>query len=323
MRLLLTGATGFVGRNVLLRALAGGYDVHVPVRSAEKLQAQLRFEQADAARVHPLPADPARWPALAPDHAILGAGVLFARNRAEYFSTNVDWTMRVLAALPQSCRVAFLSSQSAGGPTPPGKAAREASDPDAPITWYGESKLAAEKAIRASGRPAAILRPPMVLGPRDAATLPLFRMARGPVRLKPGWRTKSYSFIAVDDLAEALFTVLRVPAPLPEENFYVASPEIISDLGLIAAAAAAGRWRGVTLPLPQVTVRLLSLLVDAIPPLRNRTPSLTRDRAREISPDRWVVDGAPFSRATGWQARRSLQETMQATHDYYVREGAL
>lgn len=325
MNLLLTGATGFVGRNVLLRALAEGHEVCAPVRSVEKLQAQLRFEGVDASRVRALPPDPARWPEFRPQCAILGAGVLFARSREEYLSTNVDWTLHVLKALPPDCPAVFLSSQSAGGPTPAGKAAREESDADHPITWYGESKLAAEKAIRAgfAGRPITMLRPPMVLGPRDTATLPLFRMARGLVRIKPGFRRKSYSFIAVEDLVEAVFAILRRPPPDPGQSLYVASPEMISDLALIEAAVNAGKWRGVTLPVPHVTTQILSLLVDAIPPLRRRVPSLTRDRVREIQPDRWVVDGSAFARRAGWQARFSLRETMQAAYDFYTREGVL
>jgi len=326
MKLFLTGATGFVGRNCLLQALAQYDEFFVPVRSAEKLRSQLVAEGLDATspKLHILSANPKEWFDLAPDHAILGAGVLFARNRDEYFTTNVDWTLRVLRALPEKCRVVVLSSLSAGGPTPAGKSARSGTDPDAPITWYGESKLALEKSLRSEfpDRDITILRPPMILGPRDTAALPLFRMARNPIRIKPGFQTKSYSFIAVEDLVEAIFTVLAAN-PLPAESFYVAAPQPATDWQLIAGAAAAMRAPGLTLPVPQTALRLLSALVDAVPALRVKILSLTRDRAREIWPDRWVVDGANFSRLTGWQARRGLPETLQAAHAHYVREGSL
>ncbi len=326
MKLLLTGATGFVGRNSLLQAITHYDEIFVPVRNAEKLRAQLVAEALDPA--HPklriLSADPEDWPALAPDHAILGAGVLFARNQDEYFSTNVDWTLNIVRALPENCRIVVLSSLSAGGPTPAGKSARTETDPDAPITWYGESKLAMEKAIHSQfpNRAITILRPPMILGPRDAATLPLFRMAANLLRIKPGLQTKTYSFIAVEDLVEAIFSTLTTDS-LPSEILYVAAPPPITDWQLIAGAAKALRASGVTVPVPEPAVRLLSAIVDAVPALRTKTPSLTRDRAREIWPDRWVVDGAKFSRLTGWQVRRGLAETLQATHDHYVREGLL
>ena len=96
-----------------------------------------------------------------------------------------------------------------------------------------------ERAIRDEfpNRPISILRPPMILGPRDTATLPLFRMARGALRIKPGLRAKSYSFIAVDDLVTAIFLALE-SAPFPQAS-YVASAQSMTDWQLIAAAAAA------------------------------------------------------------------------------------
>lgn len=328
MNLLLTGATGFVGRNALLQALPRYSRIFVPVRDAAKLRRQLEAEGlTDLSDDHiiPLPADPADWTDLPVDHAILSAGVLFARSREEYFSTNVDWKLRVIDRLPATCKTTVLSSQSAGGPTLPGRRHRADSDPDTPVTWYGESKLTMERTIRRRFRDRFIniLRPPMVLGARDAATLPLFRMARGLVRIKPGLHTKQYSFIAVDDLVSAIFTSLEMDTPLPQSHCHVASPTIFSDRELIAAAANAAKGKGITLPVPQPCVQLLSAVVDAVPALRVQTPSLTRDRAREIWPPRWVVDGSKFESLTGWHATIGLQAALQSAHDHYVHEGSL
>jgi nucleoside-diphosphate-sugar epimerase len=323
MSLLLTGATGFLGRNLLLRALSEGQEVLTAVRNPDKLRQQLQFEEIDPRRIQLLSALPNRWPRISPNKAILGGGVLFERNRRDYFCTNVDWTLATLRALPPECRTVVISSQSAGGPTPDGKAARSEEDPDAPITWYGESKLAMERAISDEfpDRPITILRPPMILGPRDTATLPLFRMARGPLRIKPGLRKKSYSFIAVEDLVTAIFLALE-SASFPKAS-YVAFPHTTTDWQLITAAAAACHSKGMTVPVPHLVVRILSAIVDTIPSLRAKAPSLTRDRTREIWPNRWVVDGSKFSRLTGWRASTTLSEALQAAQSYYVREGKL
>lgn len=325
MNLLLTGATGFVGRNALLAALGRYETIWAPVRQEKKLREQLAGEgltPEQIARVVPLSAKPAEWPSIAPDHAVLGAGLLFARERDEYFRTNVAWMLDLLAALPAAAKTVILSSQAAGGPTPPSQPARSEADADAPVTWYGESKREMERRVRDKypDRAITILRPPMVLGPRDLATLPLFRMARGAVRIKPGWRTKTYSFIAVEDLVEAIFVALAAGTP---GTHYVAAGEIITDWELIAGAAEASKARGFTAPLPMPAVRLLAACVDAIPPLREAIPSLTKDRANDIWPDRWVVDGAAFSTATGWRARRGLGETLRATREHYVKCGLL
>lgn len=323
--ILLTGATGFLGRNLLLRLLAGGKDVAVPVRSPEKLAAQLRGEGLSESPpgLTVLPPDPARWPTLDLTEAILGAGVLFARSRQEYWTTNVDWTVQILRTLPEDCRTVLISSQAAGGPTPPGKAARRAEDPDAPITWYGESKLALERAVRTDfpDRAITILRPPMILGARDAATLPLFQMARGLLRIKPGLGAKMYSFVDVNDMTDAVLAALETGPFLPA--LHVASPSPISDWELIATAAAVCGGRGLTLPVPQAAVRLLSVVVDAVPALRAKTPSLTRDRAKDIWEARWVVDATDFPRRTGWRAQVGLRESLQGACDFYRKEGVL
>jgi nucleoside-diphosphate-sugar epimerase len=298
--------------------------------------------------VTPLPAEPGEWPALTPSHAVLGAGVLFARTRDEYFSTNVDWTLRVLRALPPGCRTVVLSSQSAGGPTPDGRPARTEQDPDLPVTWYGESKLELERAIAREfpDRPITILRPPMILGARDTATLPLFKMALGLVRTKPGLRRKEFSFLAVEDVVGAVYAAFaldeptcngglrpshdssdahRAPLQRARERcglgpFYIGSDRPVSDYELIASAARAVGGNGITLPVPLPLVRLMAAVVDAIPAFRAATPSLTRDRAREIWPDRWVVDSSAFRRLSGWTPSIPLDEALlSACRDFQTK----
>jgi nucleoside-diphosphate-sugar epimerase len=318
--LLVTGSTGFVGRNLVLREIPRGTQILAPVRSAAKLQAQLQSEGADPRSVTPLDTDPDRWGGqVRPTHALLSAGVLFARDREEYFSTNVDWTLRVLEALPDSTRIVVLSSQSAGGPTPPGRSARTESDADTPLTWYGKSKLALERALHGkTSRRLSILRPPMILGPRDTATLPLFKMAMGWIRTKPGLRRKEFSFLSVEDVIEAIEAAWDCESPGPH---YIAADRTITDWELIGTAARAAGGKGVTLPIPIAAVKAMSLLVDSIPALRRSAPSLTRDRAKEIWPNRWVVDSAAFRRTTGWQSRQDLTEALQGAFRHYVREG--
>lgn len=318
--LLVTGATGFVGRNLLLREISQGTQILAPVRDAKKLRAQLEIEGFDPASVTPLDPEPENWTAgIHPTHALLSAGVLFARNRDEYFATNVDWTLRILEALPESARVVVLSSQSAGGPTPHGRAARTESDADTPLTWYGKSKLALERALQSQkNRRICILRPPMILGARDTATLPLFKMALGLIRTKPGLRRKEFSFLSVDDVVEAVQSAWSFESPGPH---YISAHRTITDWELIDTAARAAGGKGVTLPIPIAVVKAMSLLVDSIPSLRRSAPSLTRDRAKEIWADRWVVDSTAFRRATGWQSRQDLAEALNGAFRHYVREG--
>lgn len=330
MRLFLTGATGFVGRTLLLRCLAEGrYDeIFCPVRDPEKLRRQLAREGVVAPdRLRILRAEAPDWDFRslgAVDHLVHCAGVLFSRRRNLYFDVNVEGTLNLMARLPGAPRAVLLSSQSAGGPTPPGVAARTAAHQDRPLSWYGASKLRMEQRVAESmpHQPVLLLRAPMVLGPGDQATLPLFRMVRRTVWPKPGVFTKELSWVDSDDLADAILCwLLGADATSGVQKHYVTSPGSISDVELLRTAAEVSFRGGATLRVPQCLLRPVAWAATLFPEISQRVPSLTPDRAREIWPRRWVVDGSSFEDCCGWRGRADLRRTLARTLEWYQREG--
>ena len=300
----------------------------MPVRDTGKLRSQLDGEgiAGDGRFVicrvtgdfWELPGD------VTPDLVIHAAGLLFGRRREDYFGTNVDGSIRLAAQLPRTARMIVLSSLAAGGPTPDFTPRRASGHYDRPVSLYGASKLTMERELRNRlGRRLLILRPPMVLGPRDAATLPLFKMARGAVRVKLGFAPKHYSWIDVDDLCGAILTAAGVAEWEQYGPFYMGSEGIITDKELIATAAEVIHAKGVTLSLPQFAIRLASLAIDAVPAWRAFAPSLGRDRVREILSGRWVADGTPFSEHFGWRPAKSLRETLSETAAWLKKQGKI
>lgn len=327
MRILVTGATGFIGRTLVLRALRDDQVVEVvaPVRSPDKLREQLAREGATGTRkLRVIKASAPRWELgeLGPvDRVVHCAGVLFGRTRDEYFRVNVDGTLDLLRQLSGSPRTIVLSSQSAGGPTPEGHHAKTLEHPDRPLSWYGESKLHMERAVREAGhRGIFFLRAPMVLGPGDQATLPLFRMVRGKIWTKPGLKPKNFSWISSDDLAGAIDAwFARGSDHLPVAH--VTSPGTITDADLMLTAGKVSGRRGALVPVPQFFLRPVAVASKFIPSIGEKVPSLTPDRAREIWPNRWVIDPEPFHSATGWRGRATLEDTLARTLAWFQREG--
>ncbi len=327
MRLLVTGATGFIGRTILLRALADRSVVEViaPVRSPEKLRAQLLREGTeDTAKLRIVEAEAPGWTlgeVGAVDRVVHCAGVLFGRTRDEYFRVNVDGTLHLLPQLRGNPRVVVLSSQSAGGPTPSGHHAKKLDHPDLPISWYGESKVRMESAVREAGhREVFFLRAPMVLGPGDRATLPLFRMVRGKLWTKPGRQLKHFSWISSDDLADAIDAWFERGAG-DLSVAHVTSPGTITDADLLLTAGKVSGRRGKLVPVPQILLKPVAFASKFIPAIGAKVPSLTPDRAREIWPNRWVIDPDPFHQATGWRGRATLDDTLARTLAWFRREG--
>lgn len=338
MRLLLTGATGFVGRNFLLHALnLNRYaEIILPVRSEEKLRAQLL---GDGLQAVPPSVRTVIWNARDPlaqtirdtmdgiDHCVFSAGVLYGDSQEQYWETNVRGTMKLLQQLRHPKRVVILSSQAAGGPCSNG-GERTETDVDQPLTWYGKSKLEMERQVLRDFNHLNVtfLRPPMIIGPRDSATLPLFKMARFPIRVKPGQRNKFYSFIAVSDLVRAIETILiaRDQVFQPQDpRYFVAHSQIISDRDLIQAAADSLKVSGFTVPIPQGLIRTVSQVVNRVPSWRRKLPSLSTDRAQDIFCDRWVVSPRKFETAFGWSAVTTLSDAVRNAKEWYQRSGQL
>lgn len=329
MRLLVTGATGFIGRTLVMRALRDERvtEVVAPVRSEQKLREQLAKEgvsSADKLRVIKSEAPEWDFSQVGPlDRVVHCAGILFGRSRDEYFRVNVDGTTRLLQTVTGSPKIVLLSSQSAGGPTPQGHHAKKLDHPDRPLSWYGASKLRMELAVRegAPTHPLLMVRAPMVLGPGDQATLPLFRMVRGMIWPKPGLRPKHFSWVSSDDLADALEAWFGQQDASGLQTMHVTSPGIISDSSLMTTAAKVSGRRGVLLPVPQLLLKPVVLASKVIPSIGQQVPSLTPDRAREIWPDRWVIDPEPFHEATGWRGSATLEDTLARTLAWFRREG--
>ena len=336
MELLLTGSTGFVGRNLLLKLIAEERwgRIILPVRDPEKLRNQLHEELGegieDDDRLHIFRVDGDAWKlpsSVRPDLVIHAAGRLFGRERAGYFQTNVEGSLALAAQLPESARVLVLSSLAAGGPTPSGAHSRTPDHEDAPVSFYWASKLAMERELKAMlGARLLVLRPPIVLGPRDAATVPLFQMVKGPLRMKPGLRPKHYSWIAIDDLCLAILAASVAEwhgKQNGHQSFYLEGTGTITDTQLLMTAAEALGRRGVTFPVPQALIRLASLAIDTVPSWRESVPSLGRDRVKEILPERWVADGRTFADQFDWLPRRGLAETLRETAEWLQAQGKI
>ena len=335
MKLLLTGSTGFVGRNLLIELLKRKtyQTLYLPVRSESKLKEQLNQEGISQLprEVNILNMEAPYWDfseIKEVDHVVHSAGVLSGNSLEDYSKTNTEGTLRLMRTLKGPSKVVVLSSQAASGPCQENQNCKTEADPDSPVTWYGASKLEMENQVEKqfSGAGYVFLRPPMILGPRDSATLPLFKMAGGAVQFKPGFQTKSYSFVAVQDLVCAILRVLENPADLRtlhQRKFFVASDKVITDIELIKTAVEVMNRPARLLKIPQPVIWGISQVVGNIPALSKAVPNLSKDRAREIWPDKWVVSARSFEETFDWKATMNLKSSLTETFEWYKRTGQL
>ena len=325
MKVLLTGASGFVGSHVLDALAARGIPTAVLLRPSSNR----RFIAPHLAtlEVHPGSiTDPASLAAAlrGVTHVIHCAGLVKAVRAAELFAVNHDGTRNLVAAVNASHveRLVHISSLAVSGPGTTAAPAREVAPP-APVSAYGRSKLAAEEEVMTHCRPAfTILRPAAVYGPRDGEFLRLFRAARAHVRPTFGGGRQELSLVFVADLAAIILASLAHPGA-PGRVFHVASGETCTARQLTTEIARQlGGWT-LPLPLPNSVWRPICVLAQAAARLTGRPTVLAHGKVRELTAPGWVADTGRLRATLALTCSTSLREGIAATRAWYEQEGWL
>jgi nucleoside-diphosphate-sugar epimerase len=320
-RVLVTGATGFVGSELCVTLAGLGLEVRAMVR---------RPLPAPASRITVVTA------ALEDEAAIrdavdgidavvhLAGRVHLLRDHASdaaaaYRRVNVEGT-RVLAerALDAGARTFVLAStvkvMGEGGPV----RYTEAMTP-APADPYAESKLEAEALVRQLARQrgvhAPILRLPLVYGPRVKGNmLRLFAQVCRGLPLPLGAVRNQRSLLYLGNLCAAIPAVLE-PSPATDRVFFLSDGHDLSTPELIRLIGAALGRPTRLVPVPPTLFRLAGRMGDAIDRLR---PFPLTSEAVDRLVGSLTVDSTAFTTATGYRPPYSVEEGLKATAGWYL-----
>jgi nucleoside-diphosphate-sugar epimerase len=259
-RVLLTGATGFVGCHLLDDLAARGYRLRTAGRSTAPAIAGVEH-----AAIGDLGA-PIDWQPLLDgvDLVVHSAGLAHADStlpEEHYRAINTDATL-ALARAAQAAgvqRFVFLSSIRAQSGPISDQPLNEA-DPPAPTDAYGRSKLAAEQGLAGLDLDWVALRPVLVYGPGVKANMAaLLKLARLPLPLPLGALSAKRSLLAIENLAEAVAFALSEACPA-RRSYIVADPEPLSVAEMLAAMRGGlGRGPGL-IPIPSPLLALAARL---------------------------------------------------------------
>jgi nucleoside-diphosphate-sugar epimerase len=256
-RILVTGASGFVGRALVTELANVGHSV----RAAMRQPADVFPRSVEVIAVSDL-TRPVEWRTLLRDVGTVVHLAGIAHAGPEIAEQAYDRVNRLATAeLANAAKaggighLVFMSSIRAQSGPASATVLRE-TDVPGPIDAYGRSKLAAEEAVRAAGVPFTILRPVLIYGEGVKGNFArLMELARNPWPLPFGLCRNRRSLLARRNLIDAIHLALASPGA-KGETYVVADPSPLT-LAEIVAALRAGEGRGAgLLPVPPPLISL-------------------------------------------------------------------
>jgi nucleoside-diphosphate-sugar epimerase len=327
MRVLLTGATGFLGSHIAEQLQARGDIVRALVRRSSKVDALERLG-AELAYANLEKGEGLEAALAGVDCVIHCAGVVKALDEAGFLEVNEHGTRNLVEAARRVAgglrRFVYISSHEAWGPAEPGVMPTE-DMPPRPITMYGRSKLAGERAVLAAAdaMPVTVLRPTGIYGPRDAEILQLFAIANRGVLPLINRRTSRFTMVYGPDCAAAAVTALDVEHPSGSVYFVTDGAVYIWEDAIGIVESAIGRRARLRFEIPGALVQAVAIASELSMKLTRKPQIVTREKVGILRAPNLVISAEKIQRELGWKPKLGFAEGARLTVAWYREHGWL
>lgn len=320
MKVLLTGATGFIGSFLAEFLLDKGYEVRCLVRTSSNLRwiADLDVEchYGSLDNIESLIRGLKDV-----DYVFHLAGLTKALKPEEFMKANEQGTKNLVRAVLESKkklkRFVLVSSQAAAGPSPTIEPIDEQTPPS-PVSAYGKSKLEAEKIVNSikDRVPVTIIRPPAVYGPRDTDVLQFFKTVKTGLLPKFDGKEKYVSFIYVKDLVQGIF-LAGTRKKGEGKIYFISSPRPYSWEKIGKTAQQVMQKKGFKVNIPSFLMDGLSFAADGLSKITGKAYIINRQRVVDIKQDFWVCSSKQAKTDLKFEAKTSLEQGIRETISWY------
>jgi nucleoside-diphosphate-sugar epimerase len=334
-RILITGASGFIGGFLVREALARGYEVWAGVRARSSRKClrdkrinfiDLRYDSPEALieQLREVVSSTGAW-----HYVIHNAGITKTLRKADFYQVNAFHTHILTEALAAAdcCPRKFLlmSSLSSYGPVNEYSYRPIRTDDDRnPDTVYGKSKLEAELFVKAQTRfPYIILLPTGVYGPGDKDYLMEIKSIKTGFDLKVGMKPQKITFIYVKDLAVAAFLAIE-NEHVKNRSYFVADGDVYTDADFAhIVKKLLNKHFVISLRIPLRMCYLACVFCGIIGRLTGKAMTLNPDKYHILKQRNWICETDPIRRELGFVPMYNLKEGLAETIRYGKENGLL
>ncbi|MBI3189813.1 MAG: NAD-dependent epimerase/dehydratase family protein [Ignavibacteriales bacterium] len=326
MKVLITGATGFIGSHLTESLHEKGYQLRCLIRKTSSLEwlKHLPIEYVygdlfDEKVLQSVVQDV--------DYVYHLAGITKAKTKEEYFRGNHLATKNLLRAVlkfnPNVKRFVHISSQAAVGPSLNGKAVDEQT-PFHPITTYGISKMEAEKeCLQLMNKlPITITRPPAVYGPRDKDVFEFFNTMNKGLQPMIGFGKKYVSLVHVKSLVDGIILAGEHPKGVGQ-TYFISSEQFYHWKEIGELTASIMQKKVFRLKVPIWGVYVIGLFAEIFSKFSSKPALLNLEKVKDIIQDAWTCDISKAMNEVGYRESISLGKGIRETVEWYRTSGWL
>lgn len=333
-KILITGASGFIGSAIVNKALDLGMEVWAAVRHSSSKQylqdKRINFIELDLSSAQQMTQALSK---LRFDYVVHAAGLTKALRQADFFSVNTEGTKHLVEALKNSNqelqRFVYMSSLSVFGAIKeqmPYQPIKETDTPR-PNTAYGKSKWEAEKfldGLEEAGYdlPYVILRPTGVYGPREHDYYMMAKSIKEHVDFAAGWKRQDITFVYVDDVVQAVF--LALDHGKKGRKYFLSDGKVYQSStfsNLIHQELGCPWWIRVKAPI--ALLHVICKVCDAWGHLTGRLTALNNDKYNILRQRNWRCDIRPAVEELGFKPQWDLARGVRETIEWYKANGWL
>ncbi|MDO4159053.1 MAG: NAD(P)-dependent oxidoreductase [Prevotellaceae bacterium] len=327
-KILITGASGFIGSFIVEEALRKGFDVWAAMRKSSSksylTDSRINFIEMNLADKQSLVSlfEKNKF-----DYIVHAAGVTKCSKAEDFYKVNTLGLVNLVSALQETAmpikRFVFISSLSVCGPVRENRPYTDITidDKHAPDTLYGISKDKAEEfLVSQKDFPSIILRPTGVYGPREKDYFLMAKSIKQHVDFAVGFKPQSLTFVFVQDLVNAVF--LALDKGTLRKGYFVSdgktySSRTFSDL---IRKELGNPWL-LRITAPIWMLRLLSKGGQLIGQITGKMPVLNNDKFNIMKQRNWQCDIRPTIEELGYKPEFPLEKGVPIAMKWYKDNG--